>query len=186
MSTENSLQAQLADPQLDRLETLLAEPALAEAMRLDEIQGYLCAALSGPRPVEVAVAPLLRVLDTHRVHPAFEHDVVRDGTSAVHPAVVHHRTAVNDHPRANVGGGRDCVGATAQDEQRAGPIDAEDVGRGPALSEDIRVGPEVAARHQRRARPLVVRVVGRLEADLDRMEPAGQREEREQRNSGGE
>jgi uncharacterized protein len=51
MSTENSLQAQLADPQLDRLETLLAEPALAEAMRLDEIQGYLCAALSGPQPI---------------------------------------------------------------------------------------------------------------------------------------
>ncbi len=51
MTTENTLQAQLADDQLDRLETLLDDPALAEAMRLDEIQGYLCAALSGPQPI---------------------------------------------------------------------------------------------------------------------------------------
>jgi len=45
------LQAQLADPQLDRLETLLDDPALLDAMRLDEMQGYLCAALSGPQPI---------------------------------------------------------------------------------------------------------------------------------------
>jgi uncharacterized protein len=45
------LQAQLADEQLDRLETLLDDPELQEAMRLDEIQGYLCAALSGPQPI---------------------------------------------------------------------------------------------------------------------------------------
>ncbi len=51
MTTENSLQAQLADDQLDRLETLLDDPALADAMRLDEIQGYLCAALSGPQAI---------------------------------------------------------------------------------------------------------------------------------------
>jgi len=51
MTTENSLQAQLADNQLDRLETLLDDPSLAEAMRLDEIQGYLCAALSGPQAI---------------------------------------------------------------------------------------------------------------------------------------
>jgi uncharacterized protein len=43
-----TLQAQLPDNQLDRLETLLDDPALPEAMRLDEIQGYLCAALCGP------------------------------------------------------------------------------------------------------------------------------------------
>lgn len=47
-----TLQAQLADDQLDRLETLLDDPALPEAMRLDEIQGYLCAALAGPQAIE--------------------------------------------------------------------------------------------------------------------------------------
>ena len=51
MSEESTVQAQLADEQLDRLETLLDDPALAEAMRLDEIQGYLCAALSGPQAI---------------------------------------------------------------------------------------------------------------------------------------
>jgi len=45
-----SAQAQLTDRQLLRLEELLAEPALEQAMRLDEAQGYLCAALSGPQP----------------------------------------------------------------------------------------------------------------------------------------
>ena len=44
-------QAQLADDELDRLEALLDTPELDEAMRLDEIQGYLCAALSGPQPI---------------------------------------------------------------------------------------------------------------------------------------
>lgn len=39
---------QLTDEQLDRLEALLEEPILEEAMRLDEIQGFLCAALAGP------------------------------------------------------------------------------------------------------------------------------------------
>lgn len=51
MTQENTLQAQLADTQLDRLESLLDEPALEDAMRLDEIQGYLCAALSGPQAI---------------------------------------------------------------------------------------------------------------------------------------
>ena len=51
MNTETSLQAQLADQQLDRLETLLDDPALQNTMRLDEIQGYLCAALSGPQAI---------------------------------------------------------------------------------------------------------------------------------------
>ena len=41
----------LTDKQLDRLEELLADPALANALRLDEAQGYLCAALGGPRPM---------------------------------------------------------------------------------------------------------------------------------------
>ena len=49
MTNENKLQAQLADHLLDRLETLLDDPALQESMRLDEIQGYLCAVLSGPQ-----------------------------------------------------------------------------------------------------------------------------------------
>ncbi len=51
MNNESSPQAQLADEELDRLEALLDEPALAEAMRLDEIQAYLCAALSGPQAI---------------------------------------------------------------------------------------------------------------------------------------
>ena len=51
MTIQNSPQAQLADDQLDRLETLLDAPSLADAMRLDEIQGYLCAALSGPQAI---------------------------------------------------------------------------------------------------------------------------------------
>ena len=49
MSTDPSLHAQLADHELDRLETLL--DALPDAMRLDEIQGYLCAALCGPQAI---------------------------------------------------------------------------------------------------------------------------------------
>lgn len=51
MSAENSQQTQLDDKQIDRLENLLDDPELEDAMRLDEIQGYLCAALSGPRPI---------------------------------------------------------------------------------------------------------------------------------------
>ncbi|MEF8727498.1 MAG: UPF0149 family protein [Accumulibacter sp.] len=49
-----SIQAQLPDHQLLRLEALLADPALPEAMRLDECQGYLCAALAGPQPIPAA------------------------------------------------------------------------------------------------------------------------------------
>lgn len=41
----------ITDTELDRLETLLDDPVLEDAMRLDEIQGYLCAALAGPQPV---------------------------------------------------------------------------------------------------------------------------------------
>ena len=51
MSTDTSTPATLSDSQLDRIEALLDDPALPEAMRLDEIQGYLCAALSGPKPM---------------------------------------------------------------------------------------------------------------------------------------
>lgn len=39
------------DQQLDRLETILDDPALDDAMRLDEMQGFLCAALAGPQPL---------------------------------------------------------------------------------------------------------------------------------------
>ncbi len=45
---------QLTDQQLLRLEQLLDDPALEQAMRLDEVQGYLCAALSGPQPTPEA------------------------------------------------------------------------------------------------------------------------------------
>lgn len=44
-------QPAITDVQLDRLEGLLDDPAFDEAMRLDEAQGYLCAALTGPVPV---------------------------------------------------------------------------------------------------------------------------------------
>ena len=47
-----SIQAILPDEELDRLETLLDDPALPEALRLDQIQGYLCAALAGPRATD--------------------------------------------------------------------------------------------------------------------------------------
>jgi uncharacterized protein len=46
-----SLPATLPDPQLLRLEQLLGDPALPEAMQLDEAHGFLCAALSGPQPI---------------------------------------------------------------------------------------------------------------------------------------
>ena len=52
MTTPNTMPPPLGDEQLDRLETLLEAPELEEAMRLDEIQGYLCAALSGPQPID--------------------------------------------------------------------------------------------------------------------------------------
>lgn len=51
MTAQDTLHAQLDDEHLDRLEALLDDPALEEAMRLDELQGYLCAALSGPQPI---------------------------------------------------------------------------------------------------------------------------------------
>ena len=51
MTAQDSLHAQLDDEHLDRLEALLDDPALEEAMRLDELQGYLCAALAGPQPI---------------------------------------------------------------------------------------------------------------------------------------
>ncbi|MFA7291635.1 MAG: UPF0149 family protein [Rhodocyclaceae bacterium] len=44
----------ISDTQLDRLEALLDDPAFDEAMRLDEVQGYLCAALAGPIPIPEA------------------------------------------------------------------------------------------------------------------------------------
>lgn len=61
MNQETSLQAQLSDEQLDRLETLLDHPELQDAMRLDEMQGYLCAALAGPAalPEEVWLVDIL-------------------------------------------------------------------------------------------------------------------------------
>ncbi len=43
--------ARFSDEKLDRLEELLADPSLENAMRLDEAQGYLCAVLSGPQPL---------------------------------------------------------------------------------------------------------------------------------------
>ncbi|MDR3298767.1 MAG: UPF0149 family protein [Candidatus Accumulibacter sp.] len=53
MPPANPTPLPLDDGQLDRLETLLEAPELDDAMRLDEIQGYLCAALAGPRPIDV-------------------------------------------------------------------------------------------------------------------------------------
>jgi yecA family protein len=50
MTTSISQTTPLDDEQLDHLETLLDGPELKEALFLDEIQGYLCAALAGPQP----------------------------------------------------------------------------------------------------------------------------------------
>ena len=54
-------QIHLSDEALDRLEALLDDPGLPEAMRLDEVQGYLCAALCGPSalPEEIWLADIL-------------------------------------------------------------------------------------------------------------------------------
>ena len=49
------------DEILDRLEALLEDPALENTLRLDEAQGFLCAALSGPEPL-TQEAWLLEVL----------------------------------------------------------------------------------------------------------------------------
>ncbi|MCP5269019.1 MAG: UPF0149 family protein [Zoogloeaceae bacterium] len=51
----------ISDDQLDRLESLLDDPSFDEAMRLDEVQGYLCAALAGPEPISEAEC-LLEIL----------------------------------------------------------------------------------------------------------------------------
>jgi uncharacterized protein len=52
MTTPPPMSSPFDDEQLDHLEALLDAPELEDAMRLDEIQGYLCAALSGPQPIE--------------------------------------------------------------------------------------------------------------------------------------
>jgi uncharacterized protein len=52
MNTPFQTSSPFDDEQLDRLEVLLDAPGFEESMRLDEIQGYLCAALSGPMPID--------------------------------------------------------------------------------------------------------------------------------------
>lgn len=47
-------QSPIEDALLDELETLLDSESLQECMRLDEIQGYLCAALAGPEAINVS------------------------------------------------------------------------------------------------------------------------------------
>ena len=49
MSREDLPTQDPPDERLDRLEFLLEDAALVDAMRLDEIQGFLCAALAGPQ-----------------------------------------------------------------------------------------------------------------------------------------
>ncbi|MQY50425.1 UPF0149 family protein [Rhodocyclus gracilis] len=44
----------LGDADFDRLEALLEDPSLPEPMSLDEVQGYLCAVLSGPEQLPEA------------------------------------------------------------------------------------------------------------------------------------
>ncbi|MES2771437.1 MAG: YecA family protein [Pseudomonadota bacterium] len=43
-----------ASPQHRQLEALLSAPSLTKALRLDEVQAYLCAALCGPQPMAEA------------------------------------------------------------------------------------------------------------------------------------
>jgi len=60
--------APLADADVTQLEKLLADPALERAMRLDEVQAYLCAALSGPQamPEKQWLSAVLGDADTTR------------------------------------------------------------------------------------------------------------------------
>lgn len=79
MTDQNAMNTLLDDEQLDRLEALLGEPALEEAMRLDEIQGYLCAALSGPQPIEEED----RLIDILGSEEALESDAGREAAGLI-------------------------------------------------------------------------------------------------------
>lgn len=79
MTDPAALPIGIEDEQLDRLEALLDDPALEEAMRLDEIQGYLCAALSGPQPIEEES----RLLDILGSEEALESEAGREAAELV-------------------------------------------------------------------------------------------------------
>lgn len=68
--------ARLTERDFRQLDDLLASPELARSMRLDEAQGYLCAALAGPQAIEEAqwLAEVLGDADPERC------DVARQAT----------------------------------------------------------------------------------------------------------
>jgi uncharacterized protein len=77
--TEQTTISPLADDLLDRLEALLEDPALEEAMRLDEVQGYLCAALSGPTQID----PDDRLVDIFGSEEALDSDAGREAAEII-------------------------------------------------------------------------------------------------------
>ena len=80
MNTPPTISALLDDEQLDRLEILLDTPELEDAMRLDEIQGYLCAALAGPQPINEED----RLVDILGNEDALNSDTGREAAGLIH------------------------------------------------------------------------------------------------------
>ena len=79
MTEQTTIISPLDDDLLDRLEALLEDPALEEAMRLDEVQGYLCAALSGPTQIE----PDDRLIDILGNEEALDSDAGREAAEII-------------------------------------------------------------------------------------------------------
>ena len=79
MTEQTTIIPPLDDDLLDRLEALLEDPALEEAMRLDEVQGYLCAALSGPTQIE----PDDRLIDILGNEEALDSDAGREAAEII-------------------------------------------------------------------------------------------------------
>ncbi len=79
MTEQTTIIPPLDDDLLDRLEALLEDPALEEAMRLDEVQGYLCAALSGPTQID----PDDRLIDILGNEEALDSDAGREAAEII-------------------------------------------------------------------------------------------------------
>ena len=79
MTEQTTIISPLDDDLLDRLEALLEDPALEEAMRLDEVQGYLCAALSGPTQID----PDDRLIDILGNEEALDSDAGREAAEII-------------------------------------------------------------------------------------------------------
>jgi uncharacterized protein len=78
----------LTNAEISFLETLLASPAFKkQAMGLDEIQGFLCAAISGPQPVK-AEQWLPAVLGNPEYESAEQSQTVKELLSRFHAEIV--------------------------------------------------------------------------------------------------